>query len=75
MKRPTKVSALSKIGIIQASLGPEHGAGVTGTFNKNCTELLEINEKNKASGYLYVWGSGEYGCLGRGDHTTLVSII
>lgn len=44
-------------------------------FNKNCTELLEINEKNKASGYLYVWGSGEYGCLGRGDHTTLVSII
>ena len=25
-----------------------------------------------ASGRLYVWGSGESGCLGRGDHATLV---
>lgn len=72
VKRPTKITALGRIGIIQFCIGGNHCAGITGKRNNPPNFTVNFSHLKKASGNIYVWGSGENGCLGRGDHATLV---
>lgn len=45
MKRPTKINALSRIGIIQFCIGGNHCAGVTGKKKiKFLTENLKFSQ-------------------------------